>query len=54
MGRFAPAITPCNGKQYFQLYKEAPLGGFPLREINAANDIFSKTGIRPVMIRTGP
>ncbi len=40
--------------RYFQLYREAPGGGIPLREINAANDIFSKTGIRPVMIRTGP
>jgi hypothetical protein len=40
--------------RYFQLYREAPSGGVPLREIDAANDIFSKTGIRPVMVRTGP
>lgn len=40
--------------RYFQLYRETSMGTIPLREVNAANDIFSATGIRPTMIRTGP
>jgi hypothetical protein len=40
--------------RYFQLYRETSMGTIPLREVNAANDIFSATGIRPIMIRTGP
>jgi hypothetical protein len=43
-----------NPVSYFQLYREMPIGTIPLREINAANDIFSQTGIWPTMIRTGP
>jgi hypothetical protein len=47
-------LDPNGPVRYFQLYREAPGGGVPLREINAANDIFSKTGIHPVMVKTGP
>jgi hypothetical protein len=41
-------------KQFFQLYRATAGGTIPLREISAASDIFSKTLIRPVMVRTGP
>ena len=54
--RFAGVVSLNGDKaiQYFQLYREAAGGGIPLREMNAANDIFSRTGIRPIMVRTGP
>jgi hypothetical protein len=43
-----------NRVSLFQLYRETSMGTIPLREVNAANDIFSATQIRPKMIRTGP
>lgn len=39
---------------YFQLYRDTSMGTIPLREVDAANDIFLATGIRPIMVRTGP
>jgi hypothetical protein len=46
--------TAGNHASYFQLYRDTSMGTIPLREVDAANDIFLATGIRPVMVRTGP